>query len=185
MAKSNLSALLSLLFLISISFRTLAAQNDVVASAICPRTKNPPFCATVVQSAATADLKVLAGYTLNLAHTNAGDSLCLARLLAATAASPLLKWRYSSCSASYDGAFAQIRQAQKHLADGDYLDVTDLTTGVVAAVAKCLAKFKKPPPDASGLTKNGKTLEDLCSIVLVLADLLPGVRTDGNGNQRM
>lgn len=68
------------------------------------------------------------------------------------------------------------------MADGDYLDVTDLTAGVVAAVDKCLADFKKPPADASGLTKKGNTLEDLCSIVLVLADLLPGVRNDGIGN---
>ena len=182
MAKSNLPTFLSLLFLITISFRSSASQNDVVASSICPKTRNPPFCATVVKSAATADLKVLASYTLNLAHNNAGHSLRLARSLAATMASPLLKHRYSSCSVSYGGAFAQIGEAQKHLADGDYLDVTDLTAGVVAAVDKCLADFKKPPADASGLTKKGNTLEDLCSIVLVLADLLPGVRNDGIGN---
>lgn len=182
MANSNLTAfLLSLLFLISIPFHASASQNDVVASSICPKTRNPPFCATVVQSAATADLKLLAGYTLNQAHTNAGDSLRLAQSLAATAAGPL-KQRYSSCSTSFGGALAQIGQAQTHLADGDYQDVSVLTNGVVAAVEQCLGNFKTPPADASALTKNGNTVEDLCSIVLVLSDLLPGVWTDGIGN---
>ncbi|XP_022146771.1 pectinesterase inhibitor-like [Momordica charantia] len=186
MANSNLAAfLLFLIFFTSIPFpHTSASPNDVVASYICPNTRNPPFCSKIVHSAATADLKILAGYTLNLARATAGDGLRLARSLAATAADRRLKQRYSSCAANYDGAFAHIGQARKYLADGAYDYVADLTSGVAAAVEKCLGKLKLPPRGPSAVTKKGNTVEDLCSIVLVLAELLPGteIEIDGIGN---
>uniref|UniRef100_A0A9I9DKF2 Pectinesterase inhibitor-like n=1 Tax=Cucumis melo TaxID=3656 RepID=A0A9I9DKF2_CUCME len=52
----------------------VASSTDVV-STICPKTSNPPFCSSVLKSAGTTDLKGLAVYTLNFAHTNAKKSL--------------------------------------------------------------------------------------------------------------
>ncbi|KAE8647022.1 hypothetical protein Csa_019099 [Cucumis sativus] len=71
-----------------------------------------PDCADVK---GTTDLKGLAVYTLNLAHSNAGKSLILANSLAKATTNPQLKQRYSFCAESYDEVVGDIENAQKRL----------------------------------------------------------------------
>uniref|UniRef100_A0A9I9E7Z4 Pectinesterase inhibitor domain-containing protein n=1 Tax=Cucumis melo TaxID=3656 RepID=A0A9I9E7Z4_CUCME len=120
----------------------------------------------------TADLKGLVVYTLNLAHTNARKSLTLAKSLATTTTNPQLKQRYSSCAESYDEAVGDIENAQKDLALGDFNAVNIVTSGAMTEIDDCQDKFAQPPKDTSLLLKNGKTLNDICSIILVISNLL-------------
>ncbi|XP_038907188.1 pectinesterase inhibitor-like [Benincasa hispida] len=168
MANSNLilSSLLALFTVVS-----HAASNDVV-STICPKTMNPPFCASVLKSAGTTDMKRLAVYTLKLAHTNAAKCVALAKSLAATATNTQLKQRYSSCSESFDEAVGDIETAQEDLAAGDFNAVNIATSGAMTEIDDCQDNFKQPPTDTSMLLKNGRTLNDICSIILVISNLL-------------
>uniref|UniRef100_A0A9I9E2U2 Pectinesterase inhibitor domain-containing protein n=1 Tax=Cucumis melo TaxID=3656 RepID=A0A9I9E2U2_CUCME len=84
-----------------------------VISTICPKTSNPPFCSSVLKSAGTTNIKGLAVYTLNLAHTNAKKSLTLANSLAKSTINPQLKQRYSSCAESYDEVVGDIENAKR------------------------------------------------------------------------
>ncbi|KAA0057115.1 pectinesterase inhibitor-like [Cucumis melo var. makuwa] len=149
----------------------VASSNDVV-STICPKISNPPFCSSVLKSVGTTDLKGLVVYTLNLAHTNARKSLTLAKLLATTTTNPQLKQRYSSCAESYDEAVGDIENAQKDLALGDFNAVNIATSGAMTEIDDCQDKFTQPLKDTSLLLKNGKTLNDICNIILVISNLL-------------
>ncbi|XP_050935238.1 pectinesterase inhibitor-like [Cucumis melo] len=143
----------------------VASSNDVI-STIYPKTSNPPFCSSVLKSAGTTDLKGLAVYTLNLAHTNACKSLTLAKSLATTTTNPQLKQRYSSCFESYDEAVGDIENALKDLALGDFNAVNIVTSRAMIEIDDCQDKFAQPLKDTSLLLKNGKTLNDICSIIL-------------------
>ncbi|KAA0054659.1 pectinesterase inhibitor-like [Cucumis melo var. makuwa] len=149
----------------------VASSTDVV-STICPKTSNPPFCSSVLKSAGTTDLKGLVVYTLIFAHTNARKSLTLASSLAKTTPNPQLKQRYSSCAESYDEAIGDIENAQKDLALGDFNGVNIVTSSAMTGIDDCQDKLAQPPKDISLLLKNGKTLNDICSIILVISNLL-------------
>ncbi|KAA0061809.1 pectinesterase inhibitor-like [Cucumis melo var. makuwa] len=161
-------SLIGVLFFTIIS--NVESSNDVI-STICPKTSNPPFCSSVLKFAGTTDLKGLAVYTLNLAHTNARKSLTLAKSLATTTTNPQLKQRYSSCAESYDEAAGDIENAQKDLALGDFNAINIVTSGAMTEIDDCQDKFGQPPKDTS-LLKNDKTLNDICSIILVISNLL-------------
>ncbi|KAE8637369.1 hypothetical protein CSA_022903 [Cucumis sativus] len=92
--------------------------------------------------------------------------------LAKTATNPQLKQRYSSCAESYDEAIGDIENAQKDLALGDFNGVNIVTSGAMTNIGDCQDKFAQPPKDTSLLLKNGKTLNDICSIILVISNLL-------------
>ncbi|XP_050935217.1 pectinesterase inhibitor-like [Cucumis melo] len=160
---ANNSCLL-IVYLIGVLLFTIisnvASSNDVV-STICPKTSNPPFCSSLLKSARTADLKGLAVYTLNLAHTNARKSLTLAKSLATTTTNPQFKQRYSSCAESYDEVVGDIENAQKDLALGDFNAVNIVTSGAMTEIDDCQDKFAQPPKDTSLLLKNGPS--SLCS----------------------
>ncbi|KAA0033474.1 pectinesterase inhibitor-like [Cucumis melo var. makuwa] len=149
----------------------VTSSTDVV-STICPKTSNPPFCSSVLKSAGTTHLKGLAVYTLNFAHTNARKSLTLASSLAKTTLNPQLMQRYSSCAESYDEAIGDIENAQKDLALGDFNGVNIVTSGAMTGIDDCQDKLAQLPKDTSLLLKNGKTLNDICSIILVISNLL-------------
>ncbi|TYK11730.1 pectinesterase inhibitor-like [Cucumis melo var. makuwa] len=172
MAKNSCLIIVSLVEVLLFTIISNAASSTDVISTICPKTSNPPFCSSVLKSAGTTNIKGLAVYTLNLAHTNAKKSLTLANSLAKTTTNPQLKQRYSSCTESYDGVVGDIENAQKDLAIGDFNGVNIVTSGAMTEIDDCQDKFVQPPKDTSLLLKNGKTLKDTCSIILVISNLL-------------
>ncbi|XP_008456441.2 pectinesterase inhibitor-like [Cucumis melo] len=149
MANNSCLVIVSLIGVLLFSIiLNVASSNDVI-STICSKTSNPPFCSSVLKSAGTTDLKGLAVYTLNLAHTNASKSLTLAKSLATTTTNPQLKQRYSSCSESYHEAIGDIGNAQKDLALGDFNAVNIVTSGAMTEIDDCQDKFTQPPKDTS------------------------------------
>ncbi|XP_031742871.1 pectinesterase inhibitor [Cucumis sativus] len=162
----------SFLFFSVVPSRATTTPSNDVASSICPKTRNPPFCVDVLKSAGSTDLKVLATYTLNLANENALKSTNLAKSLAAMTTNPPLKNQYLSCYESYEEATSDIENAKSNLASGDFNGVNIATSGVMTSVSDCLDSFKQLRIDPS-LLKDGKTLNDVCSIILVISNLLP------------
>ncbi|CAK9328927.1 unnamed protein product [Citrullus colocynthis] len=148
--------------------------SNNVESSICPKTRNPSFCRSVLKSGGSTDLKALATYTLNLAHANAAKSMTLAKSLASTTTNSQLKKLYLSCSENYNNAMGDIENAQNYLATSDFNGVNLATSGVMTAVDDCQDSFEQPLIDTSLLLENGKTLIDICSIILVISNLLPG-----------
>ncbi|XP_022949197.1 pectinesterase inhibitor-like [Cucurbita moschata] len=150
-----------------------ASQNDIV-STICKKTRNPSFCFNVLKSAGTTDLKGLATFTLNLAHDKATQSYALAQSLASKAVDPKLKERYATCAELYDDAVDDIEDGKNYLGEGDYNGVNIKASAAMTEANDCLDSFTQPPKDPSALSGNGKTVEDICSIILVIANLLLG-----------
>ncbi|XP_023549425.1 pectinesterase inhibitor-like [Cucurbita pepo subsp. pepo] len=174
MANSMVVAVSSL-FVLSVLFSNgdAASPNDVV-STICPKTRNPSFCSDVLKSAGTSDLKELATFTLNLAHDKAAESRALAQSLASKAADPKLNDRYATCAELYDNAADGIEDGKKYLGEGDYNGVNIKASAAMTEAGDCLDSFTQPPEDPSALPGNGKAVEDICSIILVIANLLIG-----------
>ncbi|XP_022138711.1 pectinesterase inhibitor-like [Momordica charantia] len=172
MANSSVVASSLLAFVSSLVLLLHVASANDVASTICPKTKNPGFCTTELKTAGSADLKALATHTLNLARKKAGESVALANDLAAKATDPQLKERYTSCSKNFDEAIGNIETAEKHLASGDYNGVNLAGSAVMSTVDDCRANFETGPADTSSLSTNGKTLDDISSIILVISNLL-------------
>ncbi|XP_050938846.1 pectinesterase inhibitor-like [Cucumis melo] len=170
MAKNSCLIIVSLIGVLLFTING-TSSTDVV-STICPKTSNPPFCSSVLKFAGPTDLKGLAVYTLNHVHRNARKSLTLAKSLAKTTPNPQLKQRYSSCAESYDEVVGDIENAQKDLALGDFNTVNIVTSGAMTDIDDCQDKFVQPPKDTSLLWENGKTLNDICSIILVISNLL-------------
>ncbi|XP_022143514.1 pectinesterase inhibitor-like [Momordica charantia] len=170
---SILPLVLSLVLLNTVVPMGALSQNDAVAM-ICPKTRNPGFCTYVLKSTGSAtDLVGLGRFTLNLAHARAGESRALARSLAAKTADPKLRERYASCSDSYNDAVSNIEDATRYLASGDYNGVNVEASAAMTNADDCEGNFTAPRPE-SELTKNSKTLEDICSIILVISNLLLG-----------
>ncbi|KAA0057122.1 pectinesterase inhibitor-like [Cucumis melo var. makuwa] len=172
MAKNSCLIIVSLIEVLLFTIISNAASSTDVISTICQKTLNPPFCSSVLKSTGTTNIKGLAVYTLNLAHTNAKKSLILANSLAKTTTNPQLKQRYSSCAESYDAAVSDIENAQKDLAIGDFNGVNIVTSGAMTEIDDCQDKFVQPPNVTSLLLKNCKTLKDICNIILVISNLL-------------
>ena len=148
-------------------------KNDI-ASTICKKTRNPSFCFNVLKSAGTTNLKGLATFTLNLAHDKTVKSRALAQSLASKAANPKLKERYATCAELYDNATGDIEDGKVNLGKGDYNGVNIKASAAMTEAGDCLDSFSQPPKDPSALSGNGKTVEDICSIILVIANLLLG-----------
>ncbi|XP_022973411.1 pectinesterase inhibitor-like [Cucurbita maxima] len=138
----------------------------------CKKTRNPSFCFNVFKSAGTTGLKGLATFTLNLAHDKASQSRDLAQSLASKAADPKLKERYATCAELYDDVVGDIEDGKKYLWEGDYNGVNIKASAVMTEAGDCLDNFTQLPKDPWALSGNGKTVEDICSIILVIGNLL-------------
>ncbi|XP_022932476.1 pectinesterase inhibitor-like [Cucurbita moschata] len=120
------------------------------------------------------DLKGLATFTLNLAHDKASQSRVLAQSLASKATDPKLKERYATCAEHYDDAVDDIEDGKNYLGKGDYNSVNTMASAAMTEAGDCLDSFMQPPKDPSALSDNGKAVEDICSIILVIGNLLLG-----------
>ncbi|XP_022953894.1 pectinesterase inhibitor-like [Cucurbita moschata] len=151
-----------------------ASFPNNVSSTICKKTRNPSFCFNVLKSAGTTDLKGLATFTLNLAHNKVTKTRALAQSLASKAADCKLKEDYATCAKHYDNAAADIKDAKYNLEKGDYNGVNIQASGAMTEVGDCLDNFTQPPKNPSVLSNNEKVVEDMCSIILVISNLLQG-----------
>ncbi|XP_022932472.1 pectinesterase inhibitor-like [Cucurbita moschata] len=133
-----------------------------------------PMDANEEENVCTTDLKELANFTLNFAQDKASQSRALAQSLASKAADPKLKEHYDACAKHFDDAAEDMVDGKNSLEFGDYGLVNITATAAMSDVDNCLDSFAQPPKDPSALFDNGKAVKDICSIILVIADLLLG-----------
>ncbi|XP_023549429.1 pectinesterase inhibitor-like [Cucurbita pepo subsp. pepo] len=180
MASSTFVVVSSLLaFVLSLLFSNgvvpmHASFTNGVPFTICKKTRNPSLCFNVLKSAGTTNLKRLATYTLDLANNKAAQSHALAQSLASKSADPKLKERYAICAEHYNNVVVVIEGAKSNLGKGDYNGVNIQASRAITEASDCLDNFTQPPKDPSTLSGNGKAVEDICNIVLVIANLLLG-----------
>ncbi|TYK02952.1 pectinesterase inhibitor-like [Cucumis melo var. makuwa] len=165
--------LLSNTYAIPLNANTIPSNGDILVSNICPQTSNPSFCASILESANNIDLKALIAYGLNLAHTNAGKSMTLAKALAVLTTNPRLKKQYLSCFENYDEAMCDIEKAKSDLAFGDYNGVNLAISDAMMIADDCHDNFEQSLKDMSLLPNNTRTLKDIYSIILVISSILP------------
>ncbi|XP_022972896.1 pectinesterase inhibitor-like [Cucurbita maxima] len=151
-----------------------AASQDDIISTICKKTRNPSFCFNVLNSAGTTDLKGLAIFTLNLAHDKAAQSRVLAQSLESNASDPKLMERYATCAKHFNNVVDDIVDGKNYLGKGDYNGVNTMASTAMTEAGNCLDSFIQPPKDSTALSGSGKVVEDICSIILVIANLLLG-----------
>ncbi|XP_022953891.1 pectinesterase inhibitor-like [Cucurbita moschata] len=128
----------------------------------------------VLKSACTIDLKGLATFTLDLAHNKAVETRALAQSLASKAADPKLKERYATCVELYDDAVDHIEDGKDNLGEGDYIGLNIKAFAAMTEASDGLDNFTQSLKDPSVLPANGKAVEDISCIILVIANLLLG-----------
>ena len=151
----------------------VASQDDII-STICKKTRNPSFCFNVLNSAGTTDLKGLAIFTLDLANDKAAQSRVLAQSLESKAVDPKLKERYATCAKHFNNVVDDIVDGKNYLVKGDYNGVNSMASIAMTEAGDCLDSFMQLPKESSALSGNGKVVEDICSIILAIANLLLG-----------
>jgi pectinesterase inhibitor-like protein len=84
-------------FLLYVSFTYATKIVDV--NTICKNTMNPSFCSALLNSnpGASQDLVTLAQYTIDVAHTNATNTINLIKKLIAQKGSSEAHMHYHSC----------------------------------------------------------------------------------------
>ena len=106
---------------------TKLSGNEV--QEICSTTQNPSFCVQTLNSdprTAAADLKGLAGISIDMAKASAKETATLISSLVENSSDPKLKGRYQTCAENYDdsidslddctiGTFKQDRITCQHL----------------------------------------------------------------------
>ncbi|XP_022991761.1 pectinesterase inhibitor-like [Cucurbita maxima] len=172
LAVSSLLAFVLSLFFFNGVVPMHASFPNSVPSTICKKTKNPSFCFNILKSAGTTDLKGLATFALNLAHNKATKTRALAPSLASKATDRKLKERYATCVKHYDNAAADIKDAKYNLGKGDYNGANIQASGAMTEAGDCLDNFTLLPKNPSVLSNNEKVVEDMCSIILIISNLL-------------
>ncbi|KAJ0043079.1 hypothetical protein Pint_19443 [Pistacia integerrima] len=146
-----------------------------VINDICSKTQNPSFCLGVlnqIPGASTADLPGLAKITIDLASSNATKTLQLIKSLVPKATNGKLKERYGTCSEHYDNAIGDLNDAQQYLKTGDPMGANLSASASMDEAGDCDDELQGLPTDPSVL-KGNQDLNNICSIILVIANLIP------------
>ncbi|KAK1592983.1 hypothetical protein Q3G72_033896 [Acer saccharum] len=172
------SIVLVLLFMIMTP--SLARLHVQVSSGeindICSKTFNPSYCVELLKSTpktATADLKGLAKIILDLARSNATKTLDQIHSLIPKTTDHRLKESYQACSEHYDNAIGDLNEAESDFKQGDYFGMNIQASGALDEAGDCHDENEGLPADPS-LRKGNQDLENICEIILVVANLLKG-----------
>jgi pectinesterase inhibitor-like protein len=168
---SFLASLLLMFLFVTFSYGMPSTKIDN----ICSRTQNHSFCLDVLRSThrkPDLDLRGLAQITLDLASSNATKTINLLHSLIKQTKSPQLRECYTSCSQNYDTLIGDLDQAKIYLSSRDHSGVNVITAGVLAEISDCKERFAEPLVDPSTLPKRNRDLENICTIILVISNVL-------------
>ncbi|KAK2647226.1 hypothetical protein Ddye_022421 [Dipteronia dyeriana] len=150
-------------------------ENQVIND-ICSKTTNPSNCLRLLKSisgTSTADLKGIAKIVLDLARSNATKTLDLINTLIPKTHDFRLKEGYRTCSEVYDNATDEINNAKSDFIQGDYSGMNEQASGAMTEAVTCDNETQGLPIDPS-VRKGNQDLQNLCEIILVIANLLKG-----------
>ncbi|CAL0324267.1 unnamed protein product [Lupinus luteus] len=111
-------------------------------------------------------------YIINLiGRTTAFDTYTLLNTLIHDATDPQLKQRYITCSSDYISTLEYFDSAKNAYISADYKRMKSNTSDVIKAVRDC---DRRLPNDTSQLPVLNKRMQDVSSIIIILADFLSG-----------
>ena len=154
---------------------TKLSGNEV--QEICSTTQNPSFCVQTLNSdprTAAADLKGLAGISIDMAKASAKETATLISSLVENSSDPKLKGRYQTCAENYDDSIDSLDDCTKSVSSGDYNSLNFQASAAMDGPVTCLDSFDGPPKDPSQLPSKSEDLEHLCSIILAISKRLIG-----------
>lgn len=170
---------LSLVTLFFSSSSSLAIQSSTqLIQQTCSQTKYYQLCVSSLQSdprSSTADLKVYAKIFVELALSNAKDTFSYTyRLTSNESMDPVLKMCLNDCLSVYDIGVNKLTDALIYLDLKDFIQVNNLLGTAKEQGEQCDQFFIKPPvPETpSPLTDRNEVYERLCSIAIVIVNLL-------------
>ncbi|XP_031257675.1 pectinesterase inhibitor-like [Pistacia vera] len=169
------SILLGMLFVAPSLARLNEKVTKGVINDICSKTQNLTFCLGVLNQApgaSTADLPGLAKITIDLATSNATETLQIIQSLVPKTTNTKLKEGYATCSEHYDNAIGDLGDARQHLKTGDPMGVNLSASASMDEAGDCNDELKGLPADPSVL-KGNQDLNNICSIILVIANRIP------------
>ncbi|XP_057476688.1 pectinesterase inhibitor [Actinidia eriantha] len=171
------SLLLVILFISPSSQRPSVKAENHLISEICPKTRNPSLCLQALKSdprSASKDLKGLGQFSIDIAEVFAKQTSKIIASLTNQATDPKLKGRYETCSENYSDAIDSLGQANQFLKSGDYNSLNIYASAAFDGAVTCEDSFEGPPDIPTQLHQADLKLEDLCDIILVISNLLPG-----------
>ncbi|KZV38173.1 pectinesterase inhibitor-like [Dorcoceras hygrometricum] len=167
----NLFISLSLFLLINTKTSDQASDRNLV-NEICPKTRNPAFCFHLLGHLGGASLHDLCeasiGPTQDLAFFAADE----ARVLLMHGRDPALKNVYRSCLGSYEQTSVGLSGVERLLGAGNLRSLPAQASATLAKAGACDRQFQPPASEPAQLKKASSDLEDGCSVVLVISNLL-------------
>lgn len=163
------------LFFLSCVLSSCSAKTLQVGD-ICSKHSNPSTCVTILYSitpgvALGADLDSLSRYIITLANTNAFNTISLLNSLIRNTTESGLKSRYESCYMDYSDVSLSVTLALQSYKSGDYEAIKSDVNAVMNKVQHCDSTQQSA---SSTLTDSNKFSQDICMIIMILADFLAG-----------
>lgn len=170
----SLSLVLPFIRLSSASL-SVKVTNDVLSD-VCSKTQNVTLCLQTLKAdprTLRADLKGLGQISVDLALSKAKDTKnYVGSLIMKTEIPPPLKQKYLLCSVNYDNSISDLEAAKQAFSSGDYKGVDMKASGAMWETNECRENFKEPPFDPSQLPKWNQDFDFICSIILIISNLL-------------
>ncbi|XP_047339879.1 pectinesterase inhibitor-like [Impatiens glandulifera] len=159
-------------------FLTLSStyiKSTPLVSEICAQTQNPSQCNLVLgpaPGASTADLKGLGYISINIALTNAKQTLSYIESLVKQAIDKMLRNRYQTCVENYASTIDSLEQSKTFLNNGDIPSLRTFASAAFDGPETCNDSFEGPPAAPSKLNDDNRKLEGLVDILLTIGERL-------------
>lgn len=149
--------------------------GDIVSGLIqtvCSKHKNPIFCADLLRGKEGGTLTCLARQAIEKGRECAVNTKNNLNSMVATTSEIRLKQHYYSCVEHYDVVIESLDSALKKLDAKDYFGMSIAVSAALTDVDDC-ATSEAPGYDPSvALKQNNNHLEDIISVILIVANLI-------------
>ncbi|XP_030441855.1 pectinesterase inhibitor-like [Syzygium oleosum] len=152
-------------------------DSDRMVKEICSKTQDRVFCMQILAydppTKGAALLRSLALFSLDLAQASASETQIAIHARINDTGDPQLREAFAACLAAYGTAVSALRDADKFVASGDYVNLRTQASGAAAQVKRCRTalEFKEEAGRASIGVKNND-LKRTCSIILAISNRL-------------
>ncbi|KAL2335185.1 hypothetical protein Fmac_016398 [Flemingia macrophylla] len=163
-----------LVFLLFVAFSHAIPPQKV--NEICKQSKNPRFCAALLNSRPNADIAGLTQYAMETTHANVTNTINLINSLIAKSGNNVsLASHYKSCLDHFKDALDDVDYGMELFKKKDYQGVGVAMSAVETDVDDCISgESPSDPPynDPSMLPKYGAAVQLVASITIIISKSL-------------
>ncbi|XP_028760051.1 pectinesterase inhibitor-like [Neltuma alba] len=164
----------SIIVVIFLCIAPCAYSNTPSVAEICSKHNNPVFCEEILKQKQGSDLSSLAAYVIEQIQIRVGSTKTALDSMVHQTQEPRLVQHYTSCAQHYDDALEGIKKTKQQLDNKDYFGMDVAASAVMTDIDDC-ASSEAPGYDPSVfLVKTNQDLENLCVIVMIIANRLSG-----------